>query len=327
MIHRYSRRPGFTLVELLVVIAIIGILIALLLPAVQAAREAARRSQCTNNLKQLGLALHNYHDTFGGFPPGWCSKSAGGAKLDDVALWGWGAMVLPFVEQSALHEQLRVGEVPLETAVSTSWATYQPLLTQLMPAYRCPSDVGPVTNVGRTFPGYDNSGPYELSTSNYIGVHRSRGSEIGDHDVRGGIFFEDKGIRFRDIRDGSSNTLLLGERRWQYKSVAGDTTLARAAVVFGINARNVGNRGRNGQVGDGGPRINYTETTLTRARRGFSSMHPGGAVFALGDASVRFVSETIDADMGPDQYSKNAAVNSTMERLCSRHDGQPVGDF
>ncbi|NQT39037.1 MAG: DUF1559 domain-containing protein, partial [Planctomycetes bacterium] len=90
-------KSGFTLVELLVVIAIIGILIALLLPAVQAAREAARRSQCSNNLKQLSLALHNYHDSFKSFPPGWCSKrNAGGGKLTDYAFWGWGALILPY---------------------------------------------------------------------------------------------------------------------------------------------------------------------------------------------------------------------------------------
>ena len=97
-------RSGFTLVELLVVIAIIGILIALLLPAVQAAREAARRSQCSNNLKQLGLAMHNYHDTFKSLPPGWANAVGHG---NNYALWGWGAMILPFVEQGALHRERR----------------------------------------------------------------------------------------------------------------------------------------------------------------------------------------------------------------------------
>ena len=101
-----TRRPAFTLVELLVVIAIIGILIALLLPAVQAAREAARRSQCTNNLKQIGLALHNYHDTHKSFPTGMVTfwPDPPGSHVTDEPVWGWAALVLPFIEQKPLHD-------------------------------------------------------------------------------------------------------------------------------------------------------------------------------------------------------------------------------
>src|SRR5688572_24312533 len=112
------RRTGFTLVELLVVIAIIGVLVALLLPAVQAAREAARRSSCGNNLKQLGLALHNYEGTFNTLPPGWIASNGlmhtgatTGTGTDGWGSWAWGAFILPFVEQRSLHEALRVGDV------------------------------------------------------------------------------------------------------------------------------------------------------------------------------------------------------------------------
>src|SRR5688572_27645245 len=104
---RLSR--GFTLVELLVVIAIIGILVALLLPAVQAAREAARRMQCGNNLKQIGISIHNYHDTYKSFPSGWiCPSVATGAMAVDQESWGWSSLILPFMEQQALHDQLGV---------------------------------------------------------------------------------------------------------------------------------------------------------------------------------------------------------------------------
>ncbi len=317
-------RSGFTLVELLVVIAIIGILIALLLPAVQAAREAARRSQCSNNLKQLGLALHNYHDTFKTLPPGWANAAGQG---NNYALWGWGAMVFKFVEQGALQDQLQVGRMHLPDDVST--AAMLTVMQQPLSAYRCPSDVAPATNPGRTFP---HNGNNELAVSSYVGNHRSRGSARGDHQVRGGLFFEDDGKKFRDIIDGTSNTIMLGERRWQFKDTVGAVGIARAAVIFGINRRNNGNTGRACVVADGGPRINYnfdqtTSWAPARARRGYSSMHPGGAQFALADGSVRFITETIDADMGANQYSTNNAVNSTFERLCSRQDGQPVGEF
>jgi prepilin-type N-terminal cleavage/methylation domain-containing protein/prepilin-type processing-associated H-X9-DG protein len=319
-----ANRSGFTLVELLVVIAIIGILIALLLPAVQAAREAARRSQCINNLKQLGLAMHNYADTFKSLPPGWVNAQGQG---NDFPLWGWGSLILPFVEQAPLHKQMNVNTAQLPDAINTPAVLL--VMQQPLSAYRCPSDVAPETNPGRPFP-FD--GTNELATSNYVGNHRSRGSARGDHSVRGGLFFEDDAKKFRDIRDGTSNTIMLGERRWEYKDTVGVHGLARAAVVFGVSRRNNGNTGRACQVADGGPRINYnfdqtTQWGPARARRSYSSEHPGGAQFAMADGSARFISETIDADMGSNQYSRNNAVNSTFERLCARKDGQPVGDF
>lgn len=146
-----QRKQGFTLVELLVVIAIIGILVALLLPAVQAAREAARRMQCSNNLKQLGVALHNYHDTHKSMPPGFLPKrNANGAKTNNVNLWAWGALVLPFMEQQALHDKLNVGNNHLELISSTAGpGTLKEVMQQAIPSFRCPSDVGPPKNTNR----------------------------------------------------------------------------------------------------------------------------------------------------------------------------------
>ncbi len=320
-------RKGFTLVELLVVIAIIGVLVGLLLPAVQSAREAARRTQCINNMRQLGLALHNHHDSFGAMPAGWTTKNFAGVQGDGVALWGWPTMILPYMEENALADQLRAKDVPLQDAVTSLWSSYQPLMTTSMTGFRCPSDDGPITNIGRSFPGFNNSGAAALSTSNYIGNNNSRSSAQFDDPQTGGIFFEHRGLKFGDIRDGTSKTILLGERRWQYSDINGQLTSARAGVVFGINARQVGQRGRNAVVGDGGQKVNYNHTNTNRSARGFSSNHPSGAVFVLSDASVRFVSDSIDADMKNNQQSNNAAVNSTFERLLARQDGQPIGDY
>jgi prepilin-type N-terminal cleavage/methylation domain-containing protein len=326
--RQQKKRQGFTLVELLVVIAIIGVLVGLLLPAVQSAREAARRTQCINNVRQLGLALHNHHDTFGSMPPGWKTTTTAGAQGDGVALWGWSAMIFPYIEENALSDQLKPKDVFLQDAVTSLWSSYQPLMTNSMVGFRCPSDDGPITNIGRSFPGFNNSGAAALSTSNYVGNNNSRVSAQFDDPQTGGVFFEDRGLKFGDIRDGTSKTILLGERRWQYSDINGTLTSARAGVVFGINAREVGQRGRNAVVGDGGQKINYNHTNTNRSARGFSSNHPSGSVFVLCDASVRYITDSIDADINTNnQQTKNAAVNSTFERLLARQDGQPVGDY
>ncbi|MGI6420170.1 MAG: DUF1559 domain-containing protein [Thermoguttaceae bacterium] len=325
-----TRRPAFTLVELLVVIAIIGILIALLLPAVQAAREAARRSQCTNNLKQLGIALHNYHDVNNKFPPGWLQKYVG-TTLSDVG-WGWGSFILPFVEQQALYDTIQPGQGSL-------WgATNDPVKLAAMQgelkAYRCPSDIQTVTNSGRQINGKS------LTVSNYVGNNSSDVTITSDDPETGGLFVENKSMTFGDILDGTSNTVALGERDWQYRTADGTRFMAYAAIVFGVGNRNDGPR-RGDQIACGVYKLGLSGTNqpagTTRGYQMYSSRHPGGANFVLADGAVRFVSETIEGrfnseGVGVDPSgSTNAAtrkvVDTTWERILCRRDEQPVGQW
>jgi prepilin-type N-terminal cleavage/methylation domain-containing protein len=142
-----DRRPrGFTLIELLVVIAIIAILVALLLPAVQQAREAARRSQCKSNLKQLGVALHNYHDVHSVFPPGCVNQEGDTANPDDRDRlnWTWPVYLMPYMDQAPLYEQLNPG--PTRATAAVSDPAKRAVMQQPLAAFRCPSDVGPATN-------------------------------------------------------------------------------------------------------------------------------------------------------------------------------------
>ncbi len=334
-----NRRQGFTLVELLVVIAIIGILIALLLPAVQAAREAARRSQCSNNLKQIGLGLQNYHDTFKSFPPAWVLSRGPGAPAngDGYPQWGWGAMILPFVEQQALDDALNVGKSHLADIAAANPA----LLQSSIAGYRCPSTTGPELNSGRK-----PDAPFdtiEPGLSSYVGANTSwagdltrqtRGNNTGwvaNWNDERGVFIEDKGTRMRDITDGSSNTIAVGERRWQFTDTLGVIRTARSALIIGT--RNPGNGTRRGdQIGIGRARLNYDydgSSSITRARQGFSSKHPGGAQFVFADGSSHFISETIEAGPDPDgnQWANNRATNTVYERLIAIQDGQPVGEY
>lgn len=332
MTHR-RQRPAFTLVELLVVIAIIGILVSLLLPAVQAAREAARRMQCGNNFKQIALASHNYHDTYKSLPPGWLRKpgfaNRNGGNYND---WGWAALQFPFMEQTSLHQQLNVGNVHLQVAANTP--ALRALMQSSLAGYRCPSDIGPKTNsIRRQYPW--PAGRNFLATSNYIAAQSSYETAVnGGRPVERGLFIEDLGRNFSDITDGTSNVIAFGERRWRIKTTTGRLYNVAAAVVYGVRRRNAANH-RGDVVGCGRPKINLNfDARRGVSRRGFSSQHPGGAQFALGDGSVRFISDTINFDANADQittYStaaiRDREVDTTWERLLAISDGAPVGDF
>ena len=232
MFKSKNRFKGFTLVELLVVIAIIGILVGLLLPAVQAAREAARRMQCSNNLKQLGLAMHNYENAHRIFPSGYIRTSGG-------AGWGWGALVLPFIEQQAMNDQLQVTRANLDTILATPPANMTVLMQTPLSSFRCPSDTGsdgdilPLAPRGRNA---FNPGGIQPAVANYKGSagilspqHEPGGSgQAVPRDSRG-VFVGNVKVRIADVSDGTSNTIAIGEA---------DTLIRRGGAWVGIRSGN-----------------------------------------------------------------------------------------
>ena len=264
---RQMRRKAFTLVELLVVIAIIGVLVALLLPAVQFARESARRTKCENNLKHIVLGLHNFESTYGYFPSAYEGPGTNPG-------WGWGSAVLPFCEQRNLYDAAQVNTAIFGAGANPAMPTVHS--ETKLPLFRCPSDPAPDKNPIRLFHATSNyravSGPVEMYTF-YV-----------DHDY-GGVLYQNSRTRMAKITDGTSNTLLIGECMFD------DKTGKRAALWAGMTGMRV-------FPGDPGPSIwvsdvmwsvdNVSAHINGPAPQAFSSRHPGGAFFAYSDGSVRF---------------------------------------
>jgi prepilin-type N-terminal cleavage/methylation domain-containing protein len=322
-----KRRPcGFTLVELLVVIAIIGILVAMLLPAVQAAREAARRSQCANNMKQLGIALHNYHDTFKVFPP---AKLANGQvnppNTNDLTggvknTTGW-AMLLPFYEQQAAHGKYNFN-VCSSSAKRSGWSepvmgtdtTNHPIYSERYEVLECPSH--PNAGENRTnMPGTEDL--YSMRDAKRTSYFFSTGNYSDDNSIYPnlamrrlsgvGAFGSGGATRLDDVSDGTTNVLALGESiggrskvdaNWGPWGLTGTRTCCHGVVLSA-----------NDNTAPAGTPITYTaaiardyhiNSAYQNDAQGrhfawtFSSQHPGGAQFTLCDASVRFIAETID---------------------------------
>ena len=278
------RRRGFTLIELLVVIAIIAILVALLLPAVQQAREAARRTQSRNNLKQIGLALHNYHDQSRVFPSGWIGVTTGAADPEGPSGYGWATMILPMMDQAPLYNRLNFS-LPL------SHASNAVALTTSIPAYRNPSD-----SSDDFWTIMDEDSPTtllsSLPTANYIGsfgtteLDECEGQTPPFSCVGNGVFHHNSRISIRDLTDGASNTFLVGERKTNLNPALGPPAWHSTwvGVVPGGEeafARILG-------IADHTPNHKHSHMD------DFSSPHVGGVHFLFGDGRVRFVGENID---------------------------------
>lgn len=293
------RRSAFTLVELLVVIAIIGLLMALLLPAVQKVREAASNVQCQNNLKQLGLALHNYHDVNKHLPAGYLDRNLdpnADASLDQGPGWGWAAQILPYLEQQNLMRSLDFNQ-----AVGSS-----PACQTFLPLFWCPSD-----NQLPTFPVYGTS--VVVAQGNYLAVNGiyETSSYPGNNT---GSFLRNSRFRLTDITDGLSNTLFLGERNMRYAkatwtgAVPGGLVLAEQSPDPVLNAALAP-----ALVLGHGNRTHLPNDPQLWDPDVFYSQHPQGVNFLFGDGSVRSIFSSING--------------ITYENLLSRSDGNPLGDY
>ncbi|MDB5337451.1 MAG: hypothetical protein JWN70_3070 [Planctomycetaceae bacterium] len=312
------RKRGFTLIELLVVIAIIAVLIALLLPAVQQAREAARRSQCKNNFKQIGLGLHNYHDNFRVFQPGlyntinnWTTPPAGG--LDRL---GWMPALLPYIDQANLYNQWQK-----EFATGVSGLAFS-LRTTVIPVMTCPSD----PNAGK-MSGFGNGFVGNILLS---GGARAWGAQNTATDSAGGtptgLFYTNSSVGIRDITDGTSNTIMSSEI-----ALIPDGGATPAGCSANIDTRGlmwnhvhmssliITLRPPNSPVADvvGYGCQNAPETPCTC---GLSngvitprSRHVGGVHVGLADGSTRFVSSNVDT--------------TVFQNLGTKAGGEVIGDF
>ncbi len=296
---------GFTLIELLVVIAIIAILIALLLPAVQQAREAARRTQCKNNLKQIGLALHNYHDVARMFPSGWIAvdENRRPSAHEGTSGVGWATMILPQMEQANIY-QLFDPKLPLTDPINALFLSNQ------IAAYKCPSDPQP-----ETFLLSEEGGGGVIAVlpiANYVGSFGTEeldGCEnapgnlpvMADGTCRGdGIFYHNSSVRLSHITDGTTNTIMVGERKtvpsldwytsWPGMIAEGEEAFQRVCASADHPPND--------------PNTHFDD---------FSSQHVGGAQFCLGDGSVRFISENID--------------RGVYQSLATIQGGEVVGEF
>lgn len=335
------RSRGFTLIELLVVIAIIAILVALLLPAVQQAREAARRSQCKNNLKQIGLALHNYHDVFGQFPVGWVWPRAATTAVDydndQNGCWSWAALLMPYTDQAGAFNELEIGKKHMREAYATSSEAYQ-VLTSKLESFRCPSDSAPDVNnwtsdhdfdewASSAPPGTPGSNIF-FTSSNYVGSNNHgpsgvRRESISNDDEASGVFRANWGARLSDITDGSSNTIAVGERAWNLKEFR-----IGAAGLWGCKDCD-----REASNNDNSPTFFLAatktpiNTATTAGRSGYSSRHAGGAQFLLCDGAVRFINENVEFNPTVDLGSASSMFDSLLENLIGIEDGNTVGDF
>jgi prepilin-type N-terminal cleavage/methylation domain-containing protein/prepilin-type processing-associated H-X9-DG protein len=267
----YPRPRGFTLVELLVVIAIIAILIGLLLPAVQKVREAAARTKCANNLKQMCLALHNFAQANGRLPPAYDNEPDN--PFDYRPGWGWATHVLPYLEQDNLHKQIN----PLTTGPNRFGGGANPAaptaLTQTpLAIFRCPSDTGPDQNTFRN----------NHATSNYravCGTDNTPGGIFRTNEDRGGVMFQNSKVKLEEVADGTSNTIALGECMF-------DEATAKWAAIWpgmvGVFDHSVFISCVMWHLDEDSARVNGP------APQAFSSRHPGGAYMGFCDGSIRF---------------------------------------
>ena len=308
-------RAGFTLIELLVVIAILSALIALLLPAVQQAREAARRTQCRNNLKQMGLALQNYHDTHRVLPMGYCAGMpyVDGAT-DTSPGWSWASYILPQLDQGPLYNQFNWKQSALGAVA----------IQQSVPVYLCPTDITPGTPYH--VPNKNGSTVVPAAATSYVAVCGS--DAVSPEDKSGdGLLFRNSGVRLSDIIDGTSQTIAIGER-----SFGISRGVWAAAVTTGTITP--GSQNYASASSDKGPAAtlvlvhshlnNTREDDNDPGLEHYSSLHRGGSQVLFVDGSVRFIRD-VPTDSKTGGYSVESKI---LQALGTRAGGEVVpGDW
>ena len=313
-----AKKNGFTLIELLVVISIIAILVSLLLPAVQQAREAARRTQCKNNLKQIGIAFHSYHDSHRMFPPGWVEASGNIPTRPPENGFSWAAFILPQLDQGNLYSQIRfTAPLYLEPDRNPSTTVIENnetlVATQVIPVFRCPSDAGPArhNNLGSLDPVTIQN----QATTSYVACFGDKvvADNASDTGPGGGVFSRNSSVRIRDIRDGTSSTLLVGERRWAgFYSPGipkfGDAYWAGTPDNWLMDI-----------LGTAGVNINSVHSAK------FSSEHQGGAHFVFADGHVRFISENMESN--PGNPAPTGVYMGIFQKIANISDGQTAGEY
>ena len=323
---RSSSRTGFTLVELLVVIAIIGVLVALLLPAVQAAREAARRMQCSNNLKQIGLGFHNYHDANKKLPP---AQDYGNPVVNNSTRpgWAWSAFIMPYLEGNAAYEQIDFEKRLFE-------GNHPELLANPVAIALCPSDQS--EPVRPDFPG-PTAIPIQAASSyavTYGPFDIDNGVYRGYPERMRGCFFYNTEVEFREVTDGLSNTILAGELTFKEHLVLDDRKTDWNGYWYGRHD------GRNSR-GTAWFVLSLNRSAITRMnapgqaqgvlRKGFHGSHPGGVQFLFGDGAVRYISETINhtatSYWPPSILEVQMQKMGTYQQLHGRDDGTILGDY
>jgi prepilin-type N-terminal cleavage/methylation domain-containing protein/prepilin-type processing-associated H-X9-DG protein len=300
----HPKSAAFTLVELLVVITIIGILIALLLPAVQAAREAARRMQCGNNFKQVGLGLHGYHAVKGCFPTGMTNQ-----------YWGWTTFLLPYIERQGVYDLFDFNQgywtaAPCRNREATrTWIT----------AYLCPSDPQSQGAMPANGAAVSSGTPTELAgLSNMCGVSDSVDWTDGATFPRkfpepDGIFGGDQACTIADIKDGTSNTLAVGE----VTGGGAGTKLGNFWTTWNLNDTLEGINGPNTNPGGTYPPDKYGPGSGVELA-GFASFHPGGCNFALADGSTHFISQNIARNTLAALTTRNGPSKSNIDKYSTQ---------
>ena len=304
--------PGFTLIELLVVIAIIAILVGMLLPAIQTVRESAARTKCAHNLHEIGVALHNYHDSHNAFPPGYTASAPyfNGAT-DTTPGWGWAAYLLPYLDQQSLYNQLDLNQ-PVES--STAIQTF-------VQVYLCPSDLIPTRPISIA-DAFGNA-IVLAAPSSYAAC--CGGDESDTADPTGlGVFYRNSHTRLTDITDGTSQTILIGERAFANAQAIWAGAINGGMCWRGVNNPPTENTGQNAFPGPclvlGHSHLNNPDGDSDASVDDFSSMHGGGSNILFADGAVHFIG-TIPHNNADGSYTQDSL---NFQGLGTRANGEVV---